>query len=110
MRNELTDGIANNFCRQIELNHTLKVLDLSHNSLAKGFLRRFLQALENVQSLESLSLANNKFGPECDELFHLLIRGGASIRYLNLSFNSLKDQSLSQIADAMVLNKSIIWL
>jgi Ran GTPase-activating protein (RanGAP) involved in mRNA processing and transport len=86
------------------------VLDLGDNNLGKGFLKRFLQALENVQSLESLSLANNKFGTDCDELFHSLIREVSSIRYLNLSFNPLKDQTLIRIADAMLLNTSIIWL
>jgi Ran GTPase-activating protein (RanGAP) involved in mRNA processing and transport len=34
-RNELGDGIARNFCEQLELNQTLRVLDLSDDDLGK---------------------------------------------------------------------------
>jgi Ran GTPase-activating protein (RanGAP) involved in mRNA processing and transport len=109
-RNELGDGIARNFCQQLRLNQTLRVLDLSDNGLGKAFLERLWQTLEEAHYIESLSLANNQFRLGCDDLFHSLIEEIRSLKYLNSSFNPLKDVTLIQIADAMLENHSIICL
>ena len=108
MRNDITDGAAALLCKHLENTPTLKILDLSDNSLTKVFLRQLVKTLQTKAFLESLSLAKNKLDVHCDDLLQLLVRNVHSLKNLNLSENPLKDSALRPIAEALVFNENIV--
>ncbi|OHT03965.1 hypothetical protein TRFO_28619 [Tritrichomonas foetus] len=108
-RNGIGDDAAKPICRQLARSQTIAHLDLSDNSLGKRFLKHLYEALQFHQ-LTSLNLSKNKFGPECADYFHIIIRDFQSIKHLNISSNQFRDMAIMQIADALKQNNKIVSL
>ena len=108
-RNGIGDDAAKPICRQLARSKTINNLDLSFNSLGKKFLKHLYESLQ-FRQVKYLNLSKNKFGPECADYFHIIIRDYPEIKYLNLSYNQFRDDALIQIIDALKINESMISL
>lgn len=108
--NCIGDQAGPSIARQLSRNDTLKVLDLSSNNLSRAFLTNLFDAFQKGTKLKTLSLANNKFGSESPDSFHFLLREYPSITKFNLSANPLKDETIEQIAEAVLINTTIVHL
>jgi Ran GTPase-activating protein (RanGAP) involved in mRNA processing and transport len=109
-RNGIGDEASGCICRQLQVNKTLRTLNLSGNHLSTTFLRKLYSVLHNSCRLRTLNLSKNRLGPECEDTLSLLLQEFSGLHHLNLSGNPLKDAAFVPIANGLTHNTTLLTL
>ncbi|CAF1350349.1 unnamed protein product [Rotaria magnacalcarata] len=97
--------------KMLEMNCTLKSLDLNHNHLEDDALMMIIPSLMKNSALTSLDLSmNNLTETSANELACLLEESQTTLTTLSLSHNPLGDSGVSNIAAALINNRTLIKL
>ena len=94
------EAIAQMLCT----NETLRVLDVSWNSIRGDSAIEFAQSLRCNQTLRTLKLAYNTFGDKGSQYIGMSLLTNRSIERLDLSYNSVSPAAAMVIANALVDN------
>lgn len=100
------------FRRALQCNHVLREVNLSHNNIqdegAKAIASGLLQSQDS--NLRCLHLSHNNLKDDATPLLAELLRARSILERLFLSGNSIGNQGMAQIADALHSNNGLVDL
>jgi hypothetical protein len=79
----------------LEFHRQLKILELSFNGITAIGMRALVMSLRDYESLQKLSLDNNKIGDGIRMLAHVM--STMQLEYLNLGFNEIPTEGMLEI-------------
>ncbi len=79
----------------LEFHRQLKILELSFNGITAIGMRALVMSLRDYESLQKLSLDNNKIGDGTRMLAHVM--STMQLEYLNLGFNEIPTEGMLEI-------------
>jgi len=94
----------------LQMNNTLKILDLSWNAIRLASSEQFGSALEFNKSLIDLDLSYNNFGDVGSQYLGRSLKYNNTLLRLNLSYNSVTPKAACVIANALNFNRKLKYI
>ncbi len=94
----------------LQVNNTLKILDLSWNAIRLASSEQFGSALEFNKSLVDLDISYNNFGDLGSQYLGRSLKYNNTLIRLNLSYNSISPKAACVIANALNFNRRLKYI
>ena len=94
----------------LQINNTLKILDLSWNAIRLASSEQFGSALEFNKSLIDLDISYNNFGDLGSQYLGRSLKYNNTLIRLNLSYNSITPKAACVIANALNFNRRLKYI